>query len=342
MPGLPALRLGSHIDSVRNAGAYDGTMGVVAAIEVAQALAGAGEPLPFAIEVVSFGDEECVRFATTLSGSRAMAGAFDPAILDERDADGVSRRDALVAAGCDPAADPVAFWRARPALGYLEAHVEQGPVLEHRDLSLGVVTAIAGAKRGACRVTGQAGHAGTTPMSMRQDALVAAAEMIVAVSDVAKRHPGAVATVGVIETPGGAVNTVPGEVRFSLDVRSADDRQRDIVWSDIQREAARIASARSVEAAVDARYVAPAAASDPGLCDLLSEAMRAGGHEPLQLVSGAGHDAMALRGVLPFAMLFVRCRAGLSHHPDEHAQPADMGAAAETLLRTIRLLAARG
>jgi allantoate deiminase len=341
-PGAPALRIGSHIDTVRHAGAFDGTMGVVAAIEAVEALRQSGFEPPFAIEVLAFGDEEGVRFPTTLSGSRAAAGQFDPHVLDECDADGVSRRAALATAGGEPGADPLAYWRARPAVAYLEAHIEQGPVLENQDLALGVVTAIAGARRGDCRILGQAGHAGTVPMALRRDALVAAAEMILAVSAIASRHPGSVATVGVVEAMGGAVNTVPGDVHFSLDVRSGDDHQCDAVWSAIDVEIGRIAAERSVRARLDCTHAALAAACDSSLCDLISQAMRDTGHEPLQLVSGAGHDAMAFRGVLPFAMLFVRCRAGLSHHPDEHAEAADMGAAAEVLVRAIRAMAARG
>jgi allantoate deiminase len=178
-------------------------------------------------------------------------------------------------------------------------------------------------------------------MAMRQDALAAAAEMIIAVEAAATRHPGVVATVGQIEVPGGAVNTVPGEARFTLDMRSADDALREVVWAEVEREVARIAEARNVKVEIGSGYIAPAAACDEDFCDALAAAMRDTVQEPLRLVSGAGHDAMSFRGVMPFAMLFVRCRDGLSHHPDEHAEPADMGAATQTLLRAIRLLAAR-
>jgi allantoate deiminase len=337
-PDAPVLYLGSHIDTVRNAGAYDGAFGVVAAIEVVAALWAAR--LPLAIEVLAFGDEEGVRFPTTLTGSRAVAGLWNPAVLDEADEDGVTRREALAAFGCDPAADPLAFWGKRPSLGYLETHIEQGPVLERENLPLGVVTAIAGARRGHCRVVGKASHSGTTPMAARHDALTAAAAMVLAVEKIARAKRSIVATVGQIATPGGAINTVPGEVVFSLDVRSADDAARDTAWDRIAAKVAEIAASRGVEAHLDLEYQAPAAVCHSALCSALSSALFQAGLPDKRLVSGAGHDAMAFRGVLPFAMLFVRCRDGLSHHPDEYALPADMQAGADALTRAVQLIAA--
>ncbi|CAN0221725.1 unnamed protein product, partial [Phaeothamnion confervicola] len=222
-PGAPALLSGSHMDSVRNAGRYDGIFGILCPIECVRRLHAAGRRLPFAIEVVAFGDEEGVRFGATLLGSHALSGTFDPAWLDKKDAAGITMRDALVAFGGDPDAIPGLKRDPAKTLAFVEVHIEQGPVLLSEGLPLGVVTAIAGGSRHTVDVTGLAGHAGTVPMGMRRDALAGAAEMVLAAERIAAGMPGTVATVGRIEAKPGAINVIPGDARFTLDARAGED-----------------------------------------------------------------------------------------------------------------------
>jgi allantoate deiminase len=325
------LLIGSHIDTVRNAGRYDGNLGVVTGIAVVAELARRSARLPFAVEVIAFGDEEGARFSTTLSGSRAVAGRFDPACLAERDSAGVARGDELAAMGCDAAAIGALARDPANILGYVEVHIEQGPVLEAQNLPVGIVTAINGVSRGEVVVKGVAGHAGTLPMAMRHDALSAAAEMILAVEARGRAEEGLVATVGLVETRAGAVNVVQGETRFTLDVRSASDEARLRAVADIKARIAEIAAARGVAAAIDMRYDAPAAPCDVDFMHALERSAAGAGVAPFRLPSGAGHDAMAFRGLWPIAMLFVRCRSGISHNPAEYATPEDMGLAARIL-----------
>jgi allantoate deiminase len=339
--GAPHLLIGSHLDSVRDAGRYDGTLGVVAAIEIVRHLHRSGRRLPFGITVLAFGDEEGVRFLSTLTGSRAVAGQFDPKILDERDEDGISRREALRDFGC-PEGDASTVWQGQNALGFLEMHIEQGPVLEAENRPLGIVTAIQGVTRGSCRVTGKAGHAGTTPMALRQDALAAASAMILAIEGIAQETTGLVATVGQLRVPGGAVNTIPGQVEFSLDFRSESDTLRHEAGLRIQAAIAEIARSRRVGAKLTLGYEAQAAQCDGGMRQVMAEAAEATMDKPVRLLSsGAGHDAMSFRGRIPFGMMFVRSRDGLSHHPDEFSSEADIGLAAATLFRTVMALAER-
>jgi allantoate deiminase len=329
--GGKTLLIGSHIDSVRNAGRFDGPLGVVTAIEVVKAAFKSGKRFPFAIEVVAFGDEEGVRFASTLSGSRALAGTFDDSALDELDEDAISRREALTAFGCDPSHLAAEKRPADRCIGYVEVHIEQGPVLEKEGLPLGVVTAIDGVTRGSVDVEGIAGHAGTGPMSMRHDALAAAAEMLLAVEERARTHPNLVATVGKLEVPRSAPNTIPGRVRFTLDIRSPSDDERANAVADIKDTVAAIAQRRGVTQRYTPGHQAPAAQCDERLSDQLAAAALACGETPKRMPSGAGHDAMAFDRIIPFAMLFVRCRGGISHNPDEFASPADIDIAARVL-----------
>ncbi|MGL5446969.1 MAG: allantoate amidohydrolase [Rhabdaerophilum sp.] len=338
-PDAPHLLIGSHLDSVRDAGRYDGTLGVVAAIEIVKSLRVGGKRLPFGVTVLAFGDEEGVRFLSTLTGSRAVAGQFDPKILDERDENGMTRREALRAFGC-PEGDASAAWQGQSALGFLELHIEQGPILEAENRAVGVVTAIQGVTRGACRVTGKAGHAGTTPMALRQDALAAASAMILAIEGIARETSGVVATIGQLRVPGGAVNTIPGSVEFSLDFRSESDAIRHEAGLRISAAIADIARMRRVGAKLTLGYKAPAAQCDAGLRQIMAEAAEATIDKPIRLLSsGAGHDAMSFRGRLPFVMLFVRSRDGLSHHPDEYSSEADIGLATATMFRAVLALA---
>jgi allantoate deiminase len=329
--GSRTLMLGSHIDTVRNAGAFDGALGVVTAIEVVKAAFKAGKRFPFAIEVIAFGDEEGVRFASTLGGAKALAGRFDMKALDEVGEDGMSRRQALVAFGCDPSRLSEEALSPDHALGYVEVHIEQGPVLEKEGLPVGIVTAIDGITRGTVEVEGVAGHAGTVPMPMRHDALAAAAEMLLAVEAKARERANLVATVGKMEVPGSAANTIPGKARFTLDIRSPSDAERISAVAEIKAAIAAIAQRRGVTARLTVGHEVPAALCDARLSDQMAAAVEALGIAPRRLPSGAGHDAMAFDRLIPFAMLFVRCRGGVSHNPAEFASPADIDIAARVL-----------
>ena len=320
---------------------YDGNLGVVTAIEVVDRLRKQGGWLPFAVEVVAFGDEEGVRFPSTLGGSRALAGLFDEATLDERDEEGISRREALAAFGCDPT---LIAAEARPLenlIGYVEVHIEQGPVLEYENRPVGVVTAISGASRGEVRIVGESAHAGATPMPLRRDALAAAAVMISAIERRAQAEPELVATVGRLEIAHPAANTVPGAARFTLDVRAPDDAVRKAAVRDIGDSVAEIARLRGVQAEIEVGYEAPSSLSDPALSDGLAASIERLGLTVRRLSSGAGHDAMAFRGRIPFAMLFVRCRGGVSHNPAEYAAPEDVDIGAKVLLDFVERLMPR-
>jgi len=337
-PGLPTLLLGSHIDTVRNAGKYDGNLGVVAAISAVASLHRRFERLPFAIEVLAFGDEEGVRFPMTLNGSRAVAGTFDPAALETRDADGTTLREALEQFGCDPAGIADAARRTADVLGYVEVHIEQGPVLEAEDLPVGIVTAINGASRFTIDVTGVAGHAGTVPMHLRQDALAAAAEMVLAVEQAATSTPGIVATVGKMEVLPGAVNVIPSGAKLSLDLRSPDDRLRTESIARLNRQLHTIAERRGVSVQLTPCYDEAAATCAPWLVDQLSAAVERTGIRPLQLPSGAGHDGLAMIALCPIAMLFVRCKGGISHNPAESITAQDTDTAIRVLEDFLRHL----
>ncbi|MCS6877845.1 MAG: allantoate amidohydrolase [Geminicoccaceae bacterium] len=338
-PGGPALLLGSHLDTVIDAGRFDGTLGVLLALALVERLRERGRALPFALEVVAFADEEGVRFGTGLLGSRAMAGTLDPAVLGLVDRHGTSLARALWACGLEPEALARAARRPEEILGYLEVHIEQGPVLEREGLALGPVEAIAGAERSTVEVLGEAGHAGTVPMEARKDAL-AAAEMVLAVERVARGAEGVVATVGRLEVEPGAVNTVPGRVRFTIDLRSGEDSRRAQVSALLHASLCEIARRRGVGLAVATREEFAAVRCDARLLATLEAALAARGRPVRRLVSGAGHDAAALAAIAPVAMLFVRCRGGVSHHPAEDVDPEDVAAALEVLEEAVERLAA--
>ena len=334
----PALLLGSHIDTVRDAGHYDGNLGVIAAIEAVAALNAAGERLPFAIEVIAFGDEEGVRFPSKLTGSRAVAGTFEPQSLDITDQQGTHLEAALRAFGCDPAAIPAIARRRERVLGYVEVHIEQGPVLEEQKLPVGIVSAIAGASRFRIEVIGEAGHAGTVPMDLRKDALVAAAEMVMAVERRAHgaSEPGLVATVGAIEAAPGAPNVIPGRAKFSLDIRAPVDADRFRAIEDLSSAFSTLAARRHVRVRVEKFYDEPAVTCDPGLVAQLEAAVERAGVTPLRLPSGAGHDGLAIAALCPIAMLFVRCKGGISHNPAESITVKDADVATGVLLDFLR------
>ena len=335
-PCRPALLLGSHIDTVRNAGRYDGCLGVVAAIQAVAELHASRERRPFAIEILAFGDEEGVRFPVTLTGSRAIAGTLDPAALDAEDANRVSVREALQQFGCNPFEIPKLPRRREDVLAYVELHIEQGPVLEAEGLPVGVVTAINGASRFMVDLTGEAGHAGTVPMALRKDALAAAAEMILAIERRAAAPSELVATAGLIEALPGAVNVIPGAARFTIDVRAPADSVRAEAIADLERELGAIAERRGVGMAMRRTYDAPAAACAPWLIDGLEAAVARTGIRPRRLPSGAGHDGLAMVDLCPMGMLFVRCKGGVSHNPAERVTAEDADFAVRALLDFLR------
>ncbi len=335
-PGARALLLGSHLDSVRDAGRWDGPLGVITAIACVDALHRAGRRLPYAVEVVGFADEEGTRFGATMLGSRALTGRFDPALLERTDDAGISMADAMRAIGLDPAAIGTAARRAEDIAAYLELHIEQGPVLELADVPVGCVVAIDGQTRLRVTMLGMAGHAGTVPMGgRRHDALAAAAACILAIEELAEAEEGAVATVGRLEAWPGAVNVIAGRVTYSVDIRAPEDAQRLRLVAAIRAAILRIGTNRGVRATIEQTHELGASPCDPALQARIEAAIAAEGHDVLHLPSGAGHDAMALAPMVPIGMIFVRCRAGISHHPDEHVAPGDAEAGARVLHRVL-------
>ena len=335
-PGLPCLMLGSHYDTVRDAGRWDGPLGLITAISCVADLNKRGKRFPFAIEVTGFADEEGVRFASTLLGSRAVAGTFNERVLASKDEAGTSMREALVQFGLDPDHIGAAARVRGELLAYVELHIEQGPVLEARGLPVGVVSAIAGATRMAARVTGMAGHAGTVPMELRRDALAGAAELITKIEELCLTDGrGLVGTVGYIHATPGATNVIPGQVHFTIDLRAPTDVHRNRAVADIVRQIEAIAKRRKLELRLDVTHENRTVPCAPWLKAQVAEAVAAEGYPVFELPSGAGHDGMAMVDIADVAMVFVRCRGGISHHPDEHVELADADAGARVLLRLI-------
>jgi len=335
-PGLPCLMLGSHYDTVRDAGKWDGPLGLLTAISCVADLKRHGRRLPFAIEVIGFADEEGVRFASTLLGSRAVAGTFVESALNSRDRDGVSMRDAMLKFGLDPDHIGAAARARRELLAYVELHIEQGPVLEQKDIPVGVVTAIAGATRLAAKLTGMAGHAGTVPMALRRDALAGAAECIGAIEEFCKTdEAGLVGTVGYLDAMPGATNVIPGRVNFTIDIRAPTDPHRKMAVADIVRRIEAIAKRRNLALQLDVTHENRTVPCAPWLRAQVAEAVAAEGFPVFELPSGAGHDGMAMIDIADVAMLFVRCRGGISHHPDEHVETVDADAGARVLLGLV-------
>lgn len=341
-PDAQALLLGSHLDTVRNAGRYDGMLGVLAAIEVVDALNRAGLRGAQAIEIIGFADEEGTRFNIALLGSRGLTGSWPASWLACEDALGVSVAQALALAGLS--ADAV-FAAQRPMAdfsAYLELHIEQGPVLEQEDLALGVVSAINGAHRLHARFTGEAGHAGTVPMRHRRDALAAAAEWLLFIEQTTQAFaPDIVATVGTLQCEPGAVNVIPGAVSLTLDIRSPQDEARDALLQRLLAQAEVIATRRGVGFSHEIFYTIAATPCDEALRAQLSDAVREVQGRTMLLPSGAGHDAIAIAERWPSAMLFVRCAGGISHHPAESVTEDDVAQALRAFSLAVGQLIAR-
>lgn len=347
-PDAPALIIGSHLDSVYNAGRYDGPLGVMLGIECVAAFNACNKRFPFAIEVVAFGDEEGSRFPISMICSRAMAGMLTEAELEITDRSGTTPEQALDAfrEWVYPPLyniDPRSAARARKdVLAYLEPHIEQGPVLESEDRSVGVVKGIAGQLRFEVIVKGMASHAGTTTMNLRRDALAGAAEMMFTIESIAHRlGEDLVATVGRIEVTPSSTNVVPGYTRFTLDLRSLDMAHRDRAAAEMEQAVRNIAHLRRLSLEWNKLQDLASSPCDKGLTALLETAMETAGFEKRTLTSGAGHDAMVMSALCPTAMLFIRCEGGVSHNPAERVRFEDTQAALDVMIEFVKALEAR-
>ena len=337
-PKARTLLLGSHLDTVRNAGKYDGPLGVILAISCVENLQRSKRRLPFAIEVVGFCDEEGVRYQSTYLGSRVLAGAFDPKDLERTDAQGISMREAIRNFGGNPEKIKSGQLNGKNLLGYVEVHIEQGPVLEQKNLPVGVVSAIAGQSRIKLTFTGKAGHAGTTPMSLRKDALCGAAQFILGVEEYAKEIAGLVATVGQIQNAPNASNVIPGEVTISVDVRHQRDVTRRAAVKHLQAAKSVIEKQRGLKISWQMIQETESVPCSLALSNLLQTAASKRQDSVIQLPSGAGHDAAVMARITPVGMLFVRCAGGVSHHPDESASASDVQVALDVMQDFVDLI----
>jgi N-carbamoyl-L-amino-acid hydrolase len=338
-PQAKTLMTGSHYDTVRNGGKYDGREGILLPIAIVKHLHEKGETLPFHFEIIGFSEEEGVRFKSTFLGSNAIIGQFDLNLLNLTDRDGVSMRDVLTQAGHDVTAIPQIARDPSDLLGYVEVHIEQGPVLLNRDLPVGIVTSIAGSSRYLVNLKGVASHAGTTPMSMRKDAAAAAAEIILYVEQRCgdDQHASLVGTVGQLQVPNGSTNVIPGACVLSLDIRAAADDVRDAAVEDVLKKIEEISQRRSVDVAIEKTVSAPAAPCAHWLMNQLAAATERAGVKPFELASGAGHDAMTIAKMTDVAMLFTRCgNGGISHNPLETMTADDAEVSAQILLDFLR------
>jgi beta-ureidopropionase / N-carbamoyl-L-amino-acid hydrolase len=338
-PAARTLIVASHYDTVRNAGKYDGRLGVLTALVLVEHLKRLGRKLPFHLDVIAFSEEEGVRFSSSFLGSRAVAGRFDGKLLERRDAGGHALAAVMRDAGLDPARIAALARRREELMGYLEVHIEQGPVLLEEGLPVGIVSAIAGSVRSTVTIIGTAGHAGTVPMARRRDA-AAAAELVLYVERRCAQEPALVGTVGQLFVPNGATNIIPGRCELTLDIRAGDDAARDAAVSDVAAEIARIAARRGVS--IESREVQRTATvpCSPRLQSLLADAVARAGITPRHLPSGAGHDAMMFDGLTDVAMLFVRCgNGGVSHSPREIITAEDADIAARVMLDAVLRLA---
>jgi allantoate deiminase len=340
-PKAKTFLLGSHLDTVRNAGRFDGALGVLLPIVALAELKRQGVTLPFAVEVLGFSEEEAVRFTGAYIGSKAFTGRLKPADLKLTDARGQTLRSVIEAHAGRPYSPPKPAHRSSSLLGYLEGHIEQGPVLEDKKLAVGVVSAIASQTRGRLTFSGKAGHAGTTPMNLRRDSLAGAAEFVLFAEQYAGARSPLVATVGTISVPSGAANVIPGQTVLTLDVRHPNDAACRRAVAQLTAQAQRIARRRKLTVTWQPTMQHHATPCSPELTALLTQSVKSVQGRSLSLVSGAGHDGVVMATQTPIAMLFVRCRDGLSHHPDEYAAPRDLGAALEVTVDFLRRLAAK-
>jgi allantoate deiminase len=334
-----SLIIGSHLDTVVDAGKYDGALGVLMGLAIAELITQTESALPFSLDIIAFSEEEGVRYQTPYIGSRALVADLPAELLRKTDADGIPMADALRSFGCDPGCLSEATYSGDQAIAYVEPHIEQGPVLELEGLPVGVVTGIAGQMRANFQFLGRAGHAGTVPMAARHDALAAAAQFICEIEEFALTRPGLTATVGQITVAPNVSNVIPGEVNLRLDLRHIDDESREAAFRQITHQAAVIAEDRELEFDLTSVEHHCAVRCDAGLTDLLEQAVEQCGIRPLRLPSGAGHDAVIMSRRFPVAMLFVRCTGGISHHPDESVTEPDVASALRVLWQFVMKLA---
>ena len=341
-PDSKRLLTGSHFDTVRNGGKYDGRLGILVPMACVRSLAAQKKRLPFGIEVVGFAEEEGQRYKATFLGSGALVGQFNPAWLDQEDADGITMRAAMQAAGLPATMDAITALQRDAAqyLGFVEVHIEQGPVLNARSLPLGIVTSINGSVRCLGQITGMASHAGTTPMGQRRDAVPALAELALYLEQRASSVPDVVGTIGQLQVPAGSINVVPGRVLFSLDMRATTDQVRDALVHDVRAELAAICQRRGLSFSLEETLRAAAAPSHPAWQAHWEAAVAAQGLPILRMPSGAGHDAMKLHEVMPQAMLFVRGEnSGISHNPLESSTNHDIDLSVQAFLHLLDQLA---
>lgn len=339
-PNAPALLIGSHIDSVRDGGRYDGPLGIMLGIECVEVLANRNRRLPFAIEVIAFGDEEGSRFPVSMLCSRSLARGLDEKALNLTDEEGLTLQQALYDFGLDPERAGEAIRKPEDIIAYLEAHIEQGPVLEAEDLPIGIVTGIAAQLRIRARFTGLAGHAGTTPMNLRRDAVAAAAAAVLAVELVCKSGPPDLrGTVGRFNASTAAYNVIAGSSEIGIDIRAGHRDVRNAAADEVRQQLELIAESRGLQVEFTVVQDLDGAPCDPKLMALMDDAVRAVGVEPLHLLSGAGHDGMALRELAPIAMLFIRCAGGISHNAAEAVDSPDVDLAAHALVEFVERLA---
>lgn len=337
-PSAKTLLLGSHLDTVRNAGKYDGPLGVLTALACIERLHEQHKHLPFALEVLAFADEEGLRYHSSYLGSKAMTGAFEQSLLQQTDAEDISMAEAIRAFGGNPAAITSSRWRREEVLGYCEVHIEQGPVLELLNLPVGVVSSIAGQERSILTFTGEAGHAGTVPMALRHDALCAAAEFVQAVETLGREMNGLVATIGQLTVLPGASNVIPGAVTLSLDIRHQENATREQARHLLRQQAQEICQRRQITLNWQFVQAEPTIFCSPRLVQLVAQSIEQLNYPLHMLPSGAGHDGVMLSKLTDIAMLFVRCKGGISHNPAESVRVEDVAVALTVMERFLTLL----
>ncbi len=331
----PAVLIGSHLDTVRNAGKYDGVLGVMIGLAIAELIRESKTELAFDVEIIGFSEEEGVRFDSPYIGSSAIVECFDSQVLGQKDEDGITVEMALESFGCNPTEIGNASFANRNMAGFIEVHIEQGPVLEMENCPVGAVSAIAGQTRATIGFEGKAGHAGTVPHVHRRDGLAGAAEFISAVEKKGRETDGLFATVGDVRVEPNVSNVVPASAIVRVDLRHESDSVRMMAWQALKELASQIAGRRGLILTLETNLNQPAVQMDKEITNYLMKAISDCGYKPVQIPSGAGHDAVIMARMVPTSMLFVRCRDGISHHPDEHVEEADVVAAIKILFRGL-------